>query len=126
MSKSRFGFIAGWLVIAFIGTGFLPPKYSFVWLVPWIIVGSLAYAFFKYEQASEDARTQVASILLVFFIFAYYHIESDRRERQFMRETLIECDNHPQVMETQPFIKTCKRARSWESSRREPRLGRLW
>jgi len=130
MTKKRFGFIAGWLIIGLVATGFLEPRYSLLPLVPLTIVAALAYAFFSFEKPSDDARVQVLGILIVFVLGTYFYSEQRTAYRHYMRDVLAECERHRITQDNEylqlPFERVCKQARQWDIARREPPLGRLW
>ena len=128
MSKERFGFVASWLVVGLIATGFLQPRYSLISFVPLFIVACLAYAFFKYEKSSDDARTQVIGILAICVFGAYFHYERMNDYKRLMGDVFKECSQYSYIdeLDRRPFSEICTRARNWELDRREPPLGHWW
>lgn len=126
MSKNRFRTITVSVILAMLATGFADPRYSLVSLIPWILVGMLAYGLFKYENVSEDGRAMIIGILVLFYGSAYYYFEASQDNKRYMRQILVECQNmhHPEF--DHPFRDVCEHAENWKLNRREPTFGRLW
>lgn len=126
MKQRTFGVIATIAVLGIIATGFLDPKYSLVSLLPFVIVGSCAYAIFKYEVTSENTRSLLLGILAVFVASAVLNYERASDQKRLETTLAIDCKNAGHPMDSQLFAESCARVRDAEFASREPTLGRLW